>query len=201
MNTLHLVLHGLAIKKHAAAEQIARLVGLPSQTASTLLAEAAKRGRVSEEQGKYVLGVLAGIALESDYSRQYAELRDNRPFVDAYEAFEKINIELKNLITQWQTVETAGQRMPNDHSNRDYDMRVIDRLGDLHERVDVLLARFERVLPRFAYYRTQLFDALEKAEGGASVWVSGAKIDSYHTLWFELHEDLLRILGRKRSES
>ena len=27
-----------------------------------------------------------------------------------------------------------------------------------------------------------------------------AKIDSYHTVWFELHEDLLRMLGREREE-
>jgi len=25
-------------------------------------------------------------------------------------------------------------------------------------------------------------------------------VDSYHTVWFELHEDLLRILGREREE-
>ncbi len=42
--------------------------------------------------------------------------------------------------------------------------------------------------------------ALERAEGGAIEWVSDARILSYHTVWFELHEDLLRILGRQRSE-
>ena len=31
-------------------------------------------------------------------------------------------------------------------------------------------------------------------------WVSGVRIDSYHTVWFELHEDLLRMLGRTRQE-
>jgi hypothetical protein len=201
MNSMHLILHGLAIKKHAAADQIARLVGLSRETTSALLAEAARRGRVSEEKGRYVLEALAGVALENDYSRRYFDLRSSRPFVEAYEAFEKINVELKTLVTQWQTVEAAGQRMPNDHSNRDYDMRIIDRLGDLHERVDVLLAQFERSLPRFAYYRAQLLAALEKAEAGETAWVSSPKLDSYHTLWFELHEDLLRMLGRKRSES
>ena len=33
-----------------------------------------------------------------------------------------------------------------------------------------------------------------------SEWVSDARLPSYHTLWFELHEDLLRILGRRRAE-
>ena len=42
--------------------------------------------------------------------------------------------------------------------------------------------------------------ALEKAEDGAIEWVSDAKIESYHTLWFELHEDLLRLMRREREE-
>ena len=51
-----------------------------------------------------------------------------------------------------------------------------------------------------AYYSKGLLEALEKAEDGDIAWVSDAKIESYHTLWFELHEDLLRIVGRIRSE-
>jgi hypothetical protein len=31
-------------------------------------------------------------------------------------------------------------------------------------------------------------------------WISDAKIESYHTLWFELHEDLLRLMRREREE-
>ena len=41
---------------------------------------------------------------------------------------------------------------------------------------------------------------LEKAEDGKVEWVSDARIESYHTVWFELHEDLLRLLGRQREE-
>ncbi len=51
-----------------------------------------------------------------------------------------------------------------------------------------------------AIYREKLEAALEKAEKGAIAWVSDAKIESYHTVWFELHEDLLRLMRRERSE-
>jgi hypothetical protein len=30
--------------------------------------------------------------------------------------------------------------------------------------------------------------------------VSDARTPSYHTVWFELHEDLLRVLDRERDE-
>ena len=63
-----------------------------------------------------------------------------------------------------------------------------------------MLKRLASVLPRFATYERKLQAALERSEDGALQWVSDAKIDSYHTLWFELHEDLLRLMGREREE-
>jgi hypothetical protein len=201
MSKLHHVLHGLAIKKHAGARDIGPLIAMPEAEVLGLLGKAAASGRVVESGGKYVLTPLAQVALHYDYSRRCAALRDNVEFVAAYETFERINIELKTLITRWQTIDAGGSQIPNDHSNRDYDLRIIDRLGELHERAERLLTTLERTLPRFAYYRTRLLAALEKAEAGGTQWVSGATIESYHMLWFELHEDLLRLLGRERSEA
>jgi hypothetical protein len=79
-------------------------------------------------------------------------------------------------------------------------MRIVDRLGNLHERAEKILVQLINGLPRFDYYQRKLTGALEKAEDGQSEWVSDARLPSYHTLWFELHEDLLRILGRRRVE-
>jgi hypothetical protein len=201
MSKMHTLLHGLAIKKHATPREIAPLIGISESEVAELLERATKSRRAIEKHGKFMLSPLAQVALHYDYSRHCAQLRDTVLFVAAYEDFERINIELKSLITRWQTMETGGTRLPNDHSNRDYDLRIIDQLGQLHERAEVLLTKFEKVLPRFAYYRLRLLAALEQAEGGNIQWVSGATIESYHTLWFELHEDLLRLLGRLRSEA
>ncbi|MEM7466152.1 MAG: hypothetical protein AAF387_04640, partial [Pseudomonadota bacterium] len=87
-----------------------------------------------------------------------------------------------------------------DHSNADYDAEIIDRLGDLHERFEPVLARMIGALPRMNVYQEKLTTALEKAEDGDAQWVSAAEIESYHTVWFEMHEDLLRVLGREREE-
>jgi hypothetical protein len=165
-----------------------------------LLADVARSGRLIEAQGKYALAPLARVALDGQYSREYADLRADADFVEAYETFERINVQLKAVITEWQTIELGGARVPNDHSNSGYDDRIIDRLGDLHDRAERVLRQLERSVARFSYYRTQLGAALEKAEDGAIEWVSDARLPSYHTLWFELHEDLLCLLGRKRME-
>ena len=129
-----------------------------------------------------------------------AALRTSATFLAAYEAFERINTSLKALITDWQTMTVGGSRVPNTHSDADYDLRIVDRLGELHERADRILVQLAREIQRFDYYRRHLQEALERAEGGAIEWISDARILSYHTLWFELHEDVLRILGRQRSE-
>lgn len=200
MNMMHLTLHGLAIKKHAAAADIAGLIGLTEVDARTQLDRAAASGRAYEADGRFVLTPLARVALESDYSRYYADVREDRSFMDAYEAFEVINLQLKAIITDWQTMEVGGQRVANNHVDREHDDKVIDRLGDCHERADSIFARLEKGVPRLGHYRRKLLEAIEKAEDGAIEWVSDARIESYHTLWFELHEDLLRIVGRTRQE-
>ena len=196
----HLVFHGLAIKKLATPEAIADLIGISPETIETRLANAVKSGRAIAVDGRYMLSPLAQIALEGDYSLYYADLREDAAFLTAYDDFERINIALKALITEWQTVIVGGQPVINDHSDRDHDEKTITRLGDFHERADTILKRLTQGLPRLEYYRTGLLAALERAEDGAIEWVSDARIESYHTLWFELHEELLRIVGRQRSE-
>jgi hypothetical protein len=103
-------------------------------------------------------------------------------------------------MTDWQTVEIAGETVANDHADADYDAKIIDRLGDLHERAEGMLVTLAAALPRLTIYKDKLLAALEKAGDGETDWVSAVKIDSYHTVWFELHEDLLRVLGRVREE-
>jgi len=200
MNEAHLVMHGLAIKKHATPEAVAGILGMEVETVRTTLAQLVEGKRVVEAQGKYMLAPAARMALDSDYSRLYEEARGDSSFRDGYNEFERLNTTLKQLITEWQTIEVRGQRVPNDHGDTDHDDKIIDRLGELHERAEAALVKLARVLPRFSAYRDKLAAALERAEDGDIAWVSDAKIESYHTLWFELHEDLLRLMRREREE-
>jgi pyruvate,orthophosphate dikinase len=138
--------------------------------------------------------------VHSEYSRFYAHIRIDQSFVDAYKKFEYINTDLKLLITQWQTVELADKLISNDHSDADYDNQIIDKIGNLHERYQPILETMTTLLPRLSFYQDKLMEALEKAEDGEIQWVSDARLESYHTIWFEMHEDLLRVLGRVREE-
>jgi hypothetical protein len=196
----HLMMHGIAVKKFCRGEEICSLTQLSSDNVRELLEDALSKGRVAEVDGKYMLTPAGQVLLRSSYARACSALREDSDFMSAYEDFEKINNDLKQAITDWQTLTIGGQKVPNDHSDAAYDDSVIDRVGRIHDTVDGILKRLGKQLPRLNRYNEKLLEALEKAEDGDIQWISDAKSESYHTLWFELHEDLLRLVGREREE-
>ena len=196
----HLVLHGIAVKKHGEAAAVAAIAGLPQSLTQEILSRAVAGGRAVCSDDKYLLTPAGRMILDSQYSRFCAVARDDADFRAQHARFEQVNNELKQVITDWQTMTVGGQQVANDHSDADYDNAVIDRLGGVHEKAEPILKAFATTVPRFAYYLDKLETALEKAEDGDSAWVSDATIDSYHTVWFELHEDILRVLGEQREE-
>jgi hypothetical protein len=200
MNRLPEVLHGVAVKKYATVAEIASVTGVDPDQVRYLVETATASGRLLVNGDKYLLTPLAQVAVRFDYSRQFDTIRSGNAFLTAFDRFETINTNLKSLITRWQTIDTRGARVANDHSDREYDMEIISNLGEINDEVASLLGTFESALQRFTYYRVNLDAALEKAEAGDLEWVSSARVLSYHTLWFELHEDLLRILDKRRRE-
>ncbi len=200
MDNRDLVYHGLAIKRHAEAPAIAELIGLPKDHVASLLQTAAATGRAVEAKGAYILSPLARIGLEARYALHFGHLREDKAFNAAYQSFERINRTLKQVITEWQTIEVGGRKVANDHSDKAHDEAIIDRLGAVHEQVETVLNALGAKLPRMKIYAKKLLHALEAAEDGDHEWVSDIRRESYHTVWFELHEDLLRIMGQVREE-
>ncbi|MGD9665073.1 MAG: hypothetical protein AB7U34_07715 [Novosphingobium sp.] len=194
------VLHGTALKRNSSAAEIAGIIDLPVDTVEAELAAAVASGRIVANNDRFMIAPLTDVALRARYSLHFGQLREDTAFMQPYEAFERINVTLKQVITDWQTMSVGGKSVANDHSDPDYDADVIDRLGAVHEQVEPILKRLAAKLPRLSVYADKLLDALEKAEDGDHEWVSDIRRESYHTVWFELHEDLLRIMGREREE-
>lgn len=114
----------------------------------------------------------------------------------AYEQFLPRNAELLALCTDWQ-VRPGGA--PNDHRDAHYDWSVIDRLVALDERMGPVVRRLGRTVDHFAPYRERLRGARRRVESGEPDWFASPRIDSYHTVWMQLHEDLLLSLGLDRA--
>ena len=200
VSLLHQVMHAVAIKRNGGADSISSISGLDLKSVTKTLNDGVSLGRLVKIDDTFLLSPAGRMILDSEYSRFCDEIRSHGQFLDAYEKFEIINKELKQLITDWQTIKVGDQIIPNDHSDSEYDEKIIDKLGVIHEKFEPVLAIMVESIGRFANYSAKLIKALEKSEDGELEWVSDAKLDSYHTVWFELHEDLLRLLGRSREE-
>ncbi|NED58319.1 transcriptional regulator, partial [Micromonospora aurantiaca] len=115
----------------------------------------------------------------------------------AYERFMVLNPELLDLCSAWQLRTVDGVAAPNDHSDASYDARVLDRFADLDRRAEAVIADLAAALPRFGRYRVRLGTALGRARDGELEHLADS-MTSYHTVWFQLHEDLLATLGIPR---
>jgi pyruvate,orthophosphate dikinase len=115
----------------------------------------------------------------------------------ALDAFLDIDHRVKEVVTAWQLREDGSV---NDHADAGYDASVLERLAALHEDAVVWLTPLVAGCPRLADYGARLGRALGAARGGDGRYVASPRVDSYHGIWFELHEDLIQLAGRTRED-
>lgn len=117
-----------------------------------------------------------------------------------YDDFRSVNHDFKALVTDWQLKGGPGSP-PNAHDDAEYDAAVLARLDRVHARVLPIIAAAGAQLPRLNAYAAKLVAALGKIKGGDSSWLTRPLIDSYHTVWFEMHEELIGAVGLTREEA
>jgi hypothetical protein len=121
--------------------------------------------------------------------------REETECAGMYEAFLPLNREVLQVCTDWQ-VRPGGT--PNDHADAAYEWSVVARLEALDDRAGPLLRRLGDTVARFAPYRERLRAARRCVVNGERDWLTSPRVASYHTVWMELHEELLAALGRER---
>ncbi|MFD5074455.1 hypothetical protein [Streptomyces sp. NPDC058371] len=190
------VLQAIRLKGRPTEPETAAAIGVPEGALRQPLRALVDAGLCAETRGRYQL-TSAGRDL---LARQVAEERDsvNQTALAAfYDRFVEHNAVVKQVITQWQLID-AGT--PNDHNDPDYDAEVIGRLADVHAASAATLAGVIGLAPRLAPYPHRLAGALAKVQAGEHTWLASPLADSYHTVWFELHEDLLGLAGLARAD-
>ncbi len=183
---------------------------------------AVRSSAIRLEAGGLVLlrrGHLGGWSLTADGRSRLAELSSaevdgagvegvgvRHLVIEVHRRFTPVNGDFLTLCTEWQlrpvtTGATSADAVVNDHSQPEYDAAVIARLGEIDAAIQPLLADASAALERFAQYRQRLTFALTRLSAGDLDWFTRPVVDSYHSVWFELHEDLLTTLGLERSDS
>ncbi len=118
------------------------------------------------------------------------------PAAAALDAFIALDRRVKAFATAWQLKDGA----PNAHADAAYDAGVLGSLAPLHSDVVAWLDSAVAGLPRLAQYGVRLDAAAGAVAGGNGKYVASPRVDSYHGVWFELHEDLILLAGRNRAD-
>jgi DNA-binding MarR family transcriptional regulator len=125
---------------------------------------------------------------------------DSTAMAAAYDEFRAVNADFKALVTDWQLKGGPGGK-PNNHDDADYDTAVLARLEDVQARAAPIIQAAATLLPRLNAYPAKLLVALRKVKAGETAWLTAPLIDSYHTVWFELHEELILATGLTREQA
>lgn len=194
MNEL-VVLRTVALKGRASAEAIADATGLALADIVAITDPSVAVELLKETP--------AGLRLQPEGRDRLATLlADERANVDQsamellYDEFGKLNTASKAIFTDWQVRDGS----PNDHTDPAYDATVLGRLDDVHRDILPLVDRIAGLVSRAARYRERFEAAQAKYAAGERAFVTSPMVDSYHTVWFELHEDLISWAGLTRSD-
>ena len=197
-----LVLHGLRLKGVAEAPVVAQAVGLFPVVVDHELKVLSERDQVRHRDGALTGWQLTPLGRKEHERMVSAELDASgaRWNVEAcYQRFLTLNPGVLDACSRWQVREVAGVAVRNDHRDPDYDARVVGDLAALHSRVEPVCDDLAGALERYRPYGDQLSRAVAKVEAGERDWFTKPRLASYHTVWFELHEDLLTTLGLDRT--
>lgn len=196
------VLHALRCIGTSSAERIASAAGLAPADTAMELRRLEQAGLVTLPSGPFSGWTLTdpGLAAHREMvSEEMSQDGVSQLVTGCYQRFLVLNPPLLQIGTDWQIRQVGNTQVLNDHKDGEYDAGVLDRLMRVDGSVQPILADLTDRLPRFGSYPVRLTDALERVMGGYHGFVSDS-FDSYHTVWFQLHEDLLTSLGISREE-
>jgi hypothetical protein len=198
-----LTLHAVRLKGLADEAEVASRFDLDRSESDELLLDYEAYGWVTRSDFAGTAGwSLTPAGRAEDERRLAAELQvtgATDTVHDAYRSFLPYNERLLKACTDWQLRPTAKDALAsNDHTDIAWDQRVLAELATVGDELDRVAAGLTTRLERFAGYDGRYRAALTRALNGAPAWVARPRADSCHTVWMELHEDLLATLGIDR---
>ena len=193
------ILRALVVKGYSTPEHLAAVILCVPELVPPVVSSLVSNGLVKEagemiqltEQGRSV-----GVSLMARDRRAWGEQNAQR----ALEGFLPLDQSVKESITAWQMRQVDGEPVMNDHTDAEYDGAVLAAFASVHRDVVAWLEPLTHGLARLQTYMERLERAAIRASEGDQAYIASPRLDSYHTVWFELHEDLILLSGRTREE-
>lgn len=166
--------------------------GEPDEVLSALV----DRG-LALRKGPIVMPTPKGTQAAGELLRVTPGGQEEQELAKLFDAFLPINRRLRDACAAWQT---RPDGTVNEHSDLAYDDSVRDRLEEVHSAIGPVLRRLAALEPVLASYRPRLQAALDKFDEGDTSSLASPLIDSYHTVWMQLHQQLILMIGLTRAE-
>lgn len=194
------VLLVLAVRGPMTCDAIASALGLGDGAARSAVEAHVRDGVVVlDASGRARLGASGTAAASGIIEREQRAL--GPATASLAEPFDALNRRVKAAITDWQVVRVGPALVPNDHTDARRDAAVIDRLAGAASAAAQLLRPLSRARRRIEVLLARLDAAISRVLSGGGEWVCGLGVDSVHSVWWNLHAELLAILGRERGEA
>ena len=195
-----IVLDYMDIFKNVDEASLQEDTGLDPEKISAILKKFSEKGFVTKiMEGMWQIES-AGEEEAAKYREKMLEESGRRDEIIKYcQEFEEINKKFKELVTRWQMKDEGGVLVPNDHRDPDYDFKIIEELNEIHEETKRLISKISEIIPMYKRYISRFENALNRLMEGKLDYMDRAR-DSYHNIWFELHESLLKLSGMRRVE-
>lgn len=190
----------LALKGMGDSAAIAAVLGAPQAEVEEVVESlVAKEAIIAMPRDRYRPAPDTAEKIDAWYRDMADAIKDQ--IEPQMEAFHEVNDTFKGIVTDWQMREVDGAQVINDHTDAEYDAGVTRRIAtDVQTVITSILAEVSKAHDRLMRYQTRFEQALAKIDEGDKDMVAHPMKDSYHTVWFELHEELIRLSGRVRTE-
>jgi hypothetical protein len=194
------VLNSLILKKVATIGAVVQATGMRADDVVAIFRQLEADGSVASA-GEHLFPAEEGTERAKQYAQaRYAGFAED-PALERWAArFGAVNRRFLETIASWQTVAVGSQQIANDHSDPDYDARVISRIDALLVRGAQLIDELSQREPRLRRYAERLQEAFGRVDQGDTRYISDPMVDSVHNIWFEFHEDVLQVLCKPRTE-
>ncbi|MFA5630420.1 MAG: PEP-utilizing enzyme [Porticoccaceae bacterium] len=188
------VLRSLRLKGRAATAALVAGSGLAPESIAEILDGAQSAGLCVREDDTWQM-------TPAGFSWVEENLVHDRPDPVAAEAlherFLPLNGQFKQLAFDWQM---RDPQTLNDHKDASYDAAILARLDTLHEQMRELVVSVGQLNSRLVPFGERFEKALQHVKSGETQFLMSPRVDSYHTVWFEFHEELIGMTGRTRAE-
>lgn len=190
------LLQSVRLKGRAQPPAVATALGRAEPEVEAALAALAAEGHAELTGTGYKLTDGGRAVLAAGIADERAAI-DQAALGELYEEFSRHNDDFKRLVTRWQL---KSETEINDHTDAAYDALVVGDLQALHDRFLPLTRRASALVPRLETYPPRFASAIESVVAGQHEYIARPMIDSYHTVWFELHEELIEAAGLNRAD-